>query len=668
MLIKMRFSAIFLLLSLFGQTDAWAAPDAKDSLLHVLSTETSVDRQIVLYRDLADLSCEMPDEKKYLRLLSEKAQAAGKNDVALEALSDLVIAYVISDQQDSARYYFSQVERLAPREDRDMWLCYLSMTTFYFEVQIGKNDKVVEEKLKEYRAKKGDKESLYRQIETAYSLGVSFLAQDKYAEAEPYLADAVGLARKLPFKEGFRYQSLTMRRLAKTYSPLKKNAQSIALLDEVIRLQERYFDQYYKDTRPFYPMDDFYILIYTTILFNVEFMPQEQTEYYLDRLLELCKDSDKPSDKYNCFLSIGNYYLIREDWKNGLIYNDSLIKYASQLAVYNLPSLYNTSSQVYEKMGDYQKALEYLKLSNHVQDSLETETSRQKLKELQVEYGMDKLAYENAQLEIRNKRLMLIGLLVVLTLVILLCIYLYLHLQKERRMKEEMARLKLRAEESEKLKTAFINSMCHEIRTPLNAIVGFSGLLLDETLDEDTRRSFPQEIRDSASLLTSLINNMLEVSTLDVSEEKLPRKPADIIGICRQAMDHLSTREIPGVEYRMNMPAGSLIVPTHARYLALVLENLLDNAAKFTRQGSIVLSSRKEGDKLVLDVTDTGSGIPPEKHEEVFGRFTKLDTFSKGNGLGLYVCQLVIKRLSGEIYIDPDYTGGTRIVIVLPAE
>lgn len=133
-------------------------------------------------------------------------------------------------------------------------------------------------------------------------------------------------------------------------------------------------------------------------------------------------------------------------------------------------------------------------------------------------------------------------------------------------------------------------------------------------------------------------------------------------------MDHLSTREIPGVEYRMNMPAGSLIVPTHARYLALVLENLLDNAAKFTRQGSIVLSCRKEGDKLVLDVTDTGSGIPPEKHEEVFERFTKLDTFSKGNGLGLYICRLVIRRLSGEIYIDPGYTGGTRIVIVLPAE
>lgn len=668
----MRYFLLGLFLSLWvvpAQADR--ADRSKDSLVYMLSITTNPADHLRIYRDLADLTYDTEEEPKYLNLLYKKARESGQTEQALEALSDIVQAFAVLGQPDSARYYFSQAERLVSREEKDQNLCYLSMFLYNVDMLGGKKDKVLEDRLKEYkeyRAKKDAGQSVYMQVEDAYILGISFLNQDKFAQAEPYLVTAVELARKLPFKEGCQYRIQAMRRLAKVYLALKKNEKSIALQEEAIRLQERYFEQYCKDARPFYPMPDFYIRMYTEILLNMDAMPEKQTEYYLSRLMELCKDSDKSVDKYSCFLSMNNYYLVREDWENALVYNDSLIKYAYRVAPYNLPGLYNTNSKICVEMGDYPRAFEYLKRSNYLRDSLGTEASRQKLSELQVEYGMDKLAYENAQLEIRNKRMMVMGLLVVLALVGLLCIYLYLHLKKERRMKEEMARLKLQAEESEKMKTAFINSMCHEIRTPLNAIVGFSDLILDESLDEETRRSFPQEIRDSASLLTSLINNMLEVSTLDVSEEKLPRKPTDIIGICRQAMDHLSTQEIPGVEYRMNMPAGSLIVPTHARYLSLVLENLLENAAKFTERGSIVLGCRREGDKLVLDVTDTGCGILPEKHEEVFRRFTKLDTFSKGNGLGLYICRLIVKRLSGEIFIDPDYTEGTRIVVVLPTE
>ncbi len=664
----MRYLVLFILLLPVFHSHARAGTGAKDSLLRALSAETSVRQQAKIYRDLADLTYDTPEEPRYLTLLYEKALQSGQTEAALDALTDLVPTYALLQQPDSARYYYSLAERLAPRESRDQWICYLSMFLYNLDMLGSEKGKAIEERLKEYQARKGREGTLYKQVEDAYILGVSFLNQDKFEESIPYLSTAAELARKLPFKEGFWCRMQAMRRLAYACAATKRNSQSIALLEEVLRMQERYAERYYKDSRPFYPLNERYIPIYSSILLNMDAMPEKQTDHYLGLLEGLCKDSDKPSNKYTYFLTRNNYYLIREDWKNALVYNDSLIKYAFRMAVYNLPGLYGINSELCEKLGDYPKALEYLKISNLLRDSIDAHGQQQKLSELQVEYGMDKLAYENAELEIRNKRMMVIGLLVVLVLVVLLCVYLYLHLRKERRMKEEMARLKLRAEESEKLKTAFINSMCHEIRTPLNAIVGFSGLLLDESLDEETRRSFPQEIRDSASLLTSLINNMLEVSTLDVSEEKLPRKPADITGICRQAMDHLSAREIPGVEYRVNMPAGSLIVPTHARYLSLVLENLLDNAAKFTRQGSIVLSCRKEGDKLVLDVTDTGSGIPPEKHEEVFERFTKLDTFSKGNGLGLYVCRLVVKRLSGEIYIDPGYTAGTRIVIVLPAE
>lgn len=663
----MRYLILFILLLPAFRGHAQAGISPKDSLLRALS-ETSIQQQVKIYRDLADLTYDTPEEPGYLKLLYEKALQSGQTEMVLEALTDIVPAYALLEQPDSARYYFSLVERLAPRENRDQWTCYLSMFLYNFDMLAGGKGKAIADRLKEYQARNGREGTLYKQVEDAYILGVSFLNRYKYEEAVPYLTTAVELVRKLPFKEGFRYQVQVMRRLAYACAATKRNSQSVALLEEVLRMQERYADRYYKDSRPFYPLNERYIPIYSSILLNMDVMPEKQTEYYLGLLEGLCKDSDNPAYKYTYFLSRNNYYQVREDWENALVYNDSLIKYAYRIAPYNLPGLYGTNSMICEKIGDYPKAFEYLKKSNHLRDSTDAQDQQQMLSELQVEYGMDKLAYENAQLEIRNKRLMVIGLLVLLALVVLLCVYLYAHLRKERRMKEEMGRLKLQAEESEKMKTAFINSMCHEIRTPLNAIVGFSDLLLDESLDGETRQSFPKEIRDNASLLTSLINNMLEVSTLDVSEEKLPLKPADVSELCRMAVAHLAAQDIPGVECRADLPGEPLVVPTHARYLSLVLENLLDNAAKFTGQGNIILGCRKEGDNLVLDVTDTGCGIPSEKHKEVFGRFTKLDTFSKGNGLGLYICQLVVKRLSGEIFIDPDYTEGTRIVVVLPTE
>ena len=124
----------------------------------------------------------------------------------------------------------------------------------------------------------------------------------------------------------------------------------------------------------------------------------------------------------------------------------------------------------------------------------------------------------------------------------------------------------------------------------------------------------------------------------------------------------------PGVTYRMELPEDEISVSTNEQYLSLVIENLLNNANKFTDTGTITLKMRldKTQGTLRIEVADTGCGIPSEKREEVFQRFTKLDEFAQGNGLGLYLSRLIIKRLSGSIFIDPDYTEGTRMVIDLP--
>ena len=114
-------------------------------------------------------------------------------------------------------------------------------------------------------------------------------------------------------------------------------------------------------------------------------------------------------------------------------------------------------------------------------------------------------------------------------------------------MKISLQKLNQKAMESENMKTAFINSICHEIRTPLNAIVGFSDLIFNEEIDEEIRQEFPKEIQSNTVMLITLINNMLEVSSLDVSKEKLPCVPTDINNICQYEMDLLMKYAKPDI-------------------------------------------------------------------------------------------------------------------------
>lgn len=233
-------------------------------------------------------------------------------------------------------------------------------------------------------------------------------------------------------------------------------------------------------------------------------------------------------------------------------------------------------------------------------------------------------------------------------------------------MKAELKVLNRKAQESEKMKQAFINSICHEIRTPLNSIVGFSDLIMNEDIDEEMRQEFPAEIQKSTLLLTGLVNSMLEVANLDVSEDKLPCEPTDIRNICIQEIEKISPKL--GIKYQLDIAEDTLLITTNAAYLTMVIEHLLNNANKFTEKGFITLGYKvnHSNDQICISVADSGCGIPKEKQEEVFNRFSKLDTFVPGNGLGLYLCRLIVKRLDGEIKIDPDYTEGTRVIVNLP--
>lgn len=644
----------------------------KDSLLQQLVNSTDSKERTKVLRNLADIYFEFPQEQEYLKQLIVAAKKTGDNEILINSLSDLANYHLNLLEIDSARYYINIIKKIEnpPSTLLNCQLSYLKMRMFGTEIRKGSNSSIeaINQELKKTITESKKSKDIYEQITDAYNIAYGFDKQEKYKEAIPYSVSALNMAASLSLKEGLPIRMLIMRLLKIQYIASGQFEKVTPLVEEYIKLQEKHYQQFLKKDRPFYPIESFRISDYTTLIINIRYLSPEKASSYLQSIMDMTNKTNRPNDKYTCFLAINNYYLFKRDYPKALASNDSLIEYAKVLAPYNVPGLYDVNSQIYEAMGKYKDALYALRTSHNLQDSLTNAKSMEQLNKLQVQYDLNKLNYENSQLEVKNKQIMVISLSIVLLISIIISVYLNYNLKKEKAMKAHLRILKTKAEESEKMKTSFINSICHEIRTPLNSIVGFTDLIFNDSIEEELRRTFPEEIQKGTQLLTGLINSMLEVSNLDVSDEKLPCEPVDIHTICHNEMDRIKMSGKPEINYQLDIPAEPLIISTNAQYLALVLENLLDNANKFTTNGSITLEYHIDNttNHLLISVTDTGIGIPEEKHQEIFDRFTKLDSFATGNGLGLYLCQLITKRLSGTIAVDRIYKEGTRMVVSLP--
>jgi len=289
----------------------------------------------------------------------------------------------------------------------------------------------------------------------------------------------------------------------------------------------------------------------------------------------------------------------------------------------------------------------------------------------ELEYQKKSLEHKQDQLKV-----LVILLLVLVFLLYLLFCYAYRTsrlknvLQKEREALIETTR-KLRvakeeAEESSRMKAAFVANISHEIRTPLNAIVGFSGLL--EDADEEERKEFIHIINNSSDLLLNLVSDVLDLSRLDSTNFKLTLADCNIYDCCRKVQESIQPRIQPGVDLTLTFSDKDFVMKTDGLRVQQLLLNLLSNAAKFTEQGEINLDYRvdREGKRVVFSVTDTGSGIPPEKQESIFNRFEKIDEFKQGTGLGLPICRVIADRLNGTLTLDATYTRGARFIFVHP--
>lgn len=217
----------------------------------------------------------------------------------------------------------------------------------------------------------------------------------------------------------------------------------------------------------------------------------------------------------------------------------------------------------------------------------------------------------------------------------------------------ELIQAKEKAEESDRLKSAFLANMSHEIRTPLNAIVGFSSLLA-ETDEAELRHVYMSLVQENNELLLNLISDILDISKIEAGMIDLVMGRVDVPQLCREVIATFSHKKRDtAVELRFDENSPQIVIDADKNRIVQVLSNFLTNALKFTTKGSIILSYSLEDENQVrFCVTDTGKGIPDEQKHEIFNRFVKLDSFVQGAGLGLSICQSLVKRMGGKIGVE----------------
>lgn len=364
---------------------------------------------------------------------------------------------------------------------------------------------------------------------------------------------------------------------------------------------------------------------------------------------------------------------------------DSVVKsWGIPLSLYYLKSYLNPSLKAYIKSGNKEQAL---KMAERIVDSVDSVYNYERqhnAAELAIMYETQEKEKQISEQQsmLKNQRY-LAFLVAALLILISFIIITLLRLRSARKLADKNKELKQKnkeliqanacAEESSRMKTDFIQQISHEIRTPLNVLSGFTQILTapNAELTEEERADINERVTQNTNRITELVNKMLELSDMH-SKSVIDRvDQVTTVQIAAQAVESSDISKAKHLTFNMEFdPSADKMIRTNSYSASRALALLLNNAAKFTKEGSAELRITIDGNTqmVVYTVTDTGIGIPPYEAEHIFEEFFQLDNYYEGTGIGLSVARSIARRLGGDIRLDTTYQGGARFVMTLPDE
>ena len=349
--------------------------------------------------------------------------------------------------------------------------------------------------------------------------------------------------------------------------------------------------------------------------------------------------------------------------------------FAQAKTLRNLKEQYLMECDIYRYMGDDDNAFMTQRELMHKRDSITGVMIVENIDRTDEEMRLMRRSQKMGRL---MNYILFSGVLLAILAIVLMARNILIRRKFNKQLMAKNAELKKaykKAAAADEMKTEFIMSVSHEIRTPLNIINGFSQVLAEMGPDmgDEQRKEISKTIGHNTYQITSLVNKMLAMandSTKDLMEQA---ELTDGIAICRKAMENMPQVDDTKVKVKLDdQTEGDNLLFTNANSLLLMLSNLLENAAKFTNEGHIILKVRtkmQKGRKMMLfSVEDTGCGIPSDKVGTIFQRWVKVNEFKEGLGLGLAYCWETAQKLDGVLSLDRTSEAGTSFTLSLPVE
>ena len=649
-----------------------------DSLQNLLKDCPDAGKKAIIYVHLADIYVDSINiATTYWNEALTEAVKAEDEYITKLALDALVQRYASKDEK-IVKKYINIAQQVLPESHNALFIDYLYCYNIWMEMRKNNSLELIEQELNELKNENLQDMTLEEQIRWEYLTGVSLdyfsLLTHAYSEigkAIPYIERALDKVSEFPMKDRIHFEILCRYELSDLYTAVndKKAADEI---NKMIELHKKWNSQNTSFERKFLDESDYYMKQYSLIIFLGDLIDRKEAQKYYEKYMGIARKKNKMKSTYE---TRARYYKTIGDYQASITYIDSTILTEHYEPEVLIP-LYAVKAGLYYKIKDYKNAYLALKEGNKLQTKNKITKREQQMAEMQTRFDVSKLELDKMSLAYKNKQIALIASCILLLGLIAWSIYQRYMVKRLKKMhrklmiaNEEVKKQSEKATESEKMKTAFLNSICHEIRTPLNAIVGFSNLMnTDIELSKEERENFTELINTNSDLLLNLINDILDLSRIESGRMSFSFQQYSLNELISTIYQTFQVLMPENVELRMQIPEKSISIPTDKFRLTQVITNFLSNAIKFTQKGYILIGYeyREEERHVHIFVEDTGIGIPKEKQDAVFNRFTKLDEFAKGTGLGLSICKVIAERFDGYIAVESEIGKGSRFSIILP--
>jgi signal transduction histidine kinase len=532
------------------------------------------------------------------------------------------------------------------------------------------------------------------------NIGVLYAEMKRPEEAMSYYKKALDLHRVLKNRPD---EAGVMQNIGNIYEEEKKYKDALGYYLSSLRIYENLNDMNSK----------------ASIFLSLGSLYEDQTDYkksldYYNRSLAIYQKENSQFGIAYGYISVGSVYYKKGEYEKAKAFLQRSLAISKKIALLeNEADCHRLLADVYYGLRDYASAYAEMQEYEVLHDSLFSQAVQEQVAELELQYKtkLKDTEIENLKLErekaVRDMIRRTVGLVsIVLLTILIIVVYVYysriLKRANEKLTKEvnertqaqqelltikenleervvertrELEIAKIKAEESDKLKSAFIANMSHEIRTPLNAITGFSGLLLREDISHQKKQEYNDQIIKNNRILVNMIEDLIDTSRIESGSLQLHPSsvnPEQILSQMNEPIfENMAKKNKPFIEIIQDK--ANINTPTiYADPVRLhqVLWHLLDNAVKFTNKGSIHFGCNENHHNMIFYVDDTGIGVPEEFKSVIFDKFRQLDESAKrkygGTGLGLYYARKIAEMMGGNIWLESKQNGGSIFYFSVP--